>query len=207
MRAFVLCTGRCGSVTFIEACRHIDNYTAGHESLAREYGPARFAYPDRHIEADNRLSWFLGGLRRAFGPDPLYVHLRRDPEQVAQSFLRRWDRGRANIVGAFGQAMLPVPRQRTGEDERLEICRFYVDTVRTNIEAFLATVPYSMTIDLERAEEQFPEFWHRIGAEGDLDAAIAEFGIRHNPSPDADTDPQPTSGASSSSNREARVRA
>lgn len=205
MRAFVLCTGRCGSVTFIEACRQIDNYTAGHESLAREYGTARFGYPDGHIEADNRLSWFLGGLRRAFGPDPLYVHLRRDPEQVAQSFLQRWSRGRANIIGAFGQAMLPVPHSRTDESERLDICRFYVDTVRTNIEAFLSTVPYTMTIDLERAQEQFPEFWHRLGAEGDLDAAVAEFGIRHNPS--RDPVDQPTNRASSSSSRDASVRA
>ena len=29
---FVLCTGRCGSTTFTQACQHIQNYTASHES-------------------------------------------------------------------------------------------------------------------------------------------------------------------------------
>ncbi|PSL03101.1 hypothetical protein CLV30_10813 [Haloactinopolyspora alba] len=184
MRVFVLCTGRCGSVTFIEACQHIDNYTAGHETRFREYGPARFDYPDGHIEADNRLSWFLGGLGRAFGADPLYVHLRRDPEQVARSFVGRWNKGRANIMGAFGQAVIPGPFPRP-EEQRLDVARFYVDTVRTNIEAFLATVPNTMTVDLEHAPEQFPEFWRRIGAEGDLDAALGEFEHRHNAAPAA----------------------
>lgn len=49
MRAFVLCTGRCGSVTFIKACAHIDNFSAGHETLASEVGTRRFAYPDDHV--------------------------------------------------------------------------------------------------------------------------------------------------------------
>ena len=47
------------------------------------------------------------------------------------------------------------------------------------IDAFLATVPYSMTIDLETAKSQFSEFWSRIGADGDLSAAIAEFDRRY----------------------------
>ncbi|WP_100448573.1 hypothetical protein [Glycomyces xiaoerkulensis] len=37
-----------------------------------------------------------------------------------------------------------------------------------------------MTIWLERAEEQFPAFLERIGAEGDLDAAVAEWDTVHN---------------------------
>jgi hypothetical protein len=182
VRAFILCTGRSGSVTFIRSCRHMDNYTAGHESLAPAVGAARFAYPEHHVEADNRLAWFLGELGARFAADALFVHLRRDPDEVAESFLRRWDNGhRANIVKAFGEAVVPH-RSEPPAEERPALARFYVDTVRSNIEAFLATVPYSMTFDLETAKEQLPEFWYRLGAEGDLDAAVAEFDQRHNAS-------------------------
>lgn len=59
MRVFVLNTGRCRSVTFSRACSHLTNYSAGHETLARNLGHARFAFPDQHIETDNRLAWFL----------------------------------------------------------------------------------------------------------------------------------------------------
>ena len=54
MRVFILCTGRTGSTTIIKAARHIKNYTADHESLARKFGEDRFKYPDNHIEADNQ---------------------------------------------------------------------------------------------------------------------------------------------------------
>ncbi|TDC54429.1 hypothetical protein E1212_03035 [Jiangella ureilytica] len=168
-------------MTFVRSCRHIDNYTAGHESLAPAVGAERFAYPQNHIEADNRLSWFLGELRSRFA-DALFVHLRRDPAEVADSFVRRWDNGhRANIVKAFSEAIVPHRREPPVED-RPALARFYVDTVRTNIDAFMATVPYSMTIDLEQAKEQLPDFWYRLGAEGDLDAATAEFEQRYNAS-------------------------
>jgi hypothetical protein len=64
---FVLCTGRCGSTTFIKAAGHIRNYSAAHESRTEELGHARFAYPNFHIEADNRLSWLLGRVDTLFG--------------------------------------------------------------------------------------------------------------------------------------------
>jgi hypothetical protein len=60
MNVFVLTTGRSGSLTFAEACRRITNYTTGHETRVGRVGPERLAYPDRHIEVDHRLAWFLG---------------------------------------------------------------------------------------------------------------------------------------------------
>jgi hypothetical protein len=65
VNVFVLNTGRCGSVTFIEACRHIRNYSAAHESRATLIGEQRLAYAANHIETDNRLCWFLGRLDKA----------------------------------------------------------------------------------------------------------------------------------------------
>lgn len=69
MNVFVLCTGRCGSMTFAEACSHAVNYTTGHESgRHRRYD---LKYPADHIEVDNRFPQFWetigarGNLRRS----------------------------------------------------------------------------------------------------------------------------------------------
>ena len=48
-----------------------------------------------------------------------------------------------------------------------------------------------MDIRLEEGRERFPEFWRRIAAEGDLDAALAEFDVRHNAAWDRRTDVAP----------------
>jgi hypothetical protein len=61
---FLLCTGRCGSSTFIKAASHIINYSAGHETQTQHLGQKRFDYANHHIEADNRLSWLLGRLEK-----------------------------------------------------------------------------------------------------------------------------------------------
>lgn len=181
MRVFVLGSGRCGSVTMSRACGHATNFTVLHESLASMYGAARFAYPDGHIEVDPRLSWFLGDLVVRF-PEALYVHLVRDEEATAHSIARRWHNGRIGFARAFGESM--VMRGRVDDPgERLELSRFLVRTVRSNIALALASVPRCMEVKLEEAPEWFPEFWRRIGAQGDLGAAVAEWGARYNASP------------------------
>lgn len=175
------------------------NFTVGHESRASAYGPARFAYPDNHIEVDNRLSWFVGSLAEHH-PDAHYVHLLRDADATARSFLARWNvhpppprpRGRiarlrwqmqvrhprASLISAFGNGLLmrgkPWPRHK-----RLEVSRFLVDTVHANIRTFLADRPH-VAVRLETAAQDFAEFWEWVGAEGDLDAALSEWQVRHN---------------------------
>ncbi|THV37096.1 hypothetical protein [Glycomyces buryatensis] len=182
MRVFVLSTGRCGSVTFSTACGYLSNFSAGHESRYKLVGDERFAFPDEHIEVDNRLTWFLGRLAREYdGTEVLYVHLRRDPEAVAQSFLRRWGGPqKASIIRAYAHGMLQRGAEWP-EERRIEVCRDYVETVNTNIEAFIARRP-SMTIWLDQAADRFPLFLDRIGAEGDLEAAVGEFQTVHNAS-------------------------
>jgi hypothetical protein len=186
---FVLCTGRCGSLTFTRACTHLDNYTSGHETRSRLFGPERLDYPDRHIEVDNRLSWYLGRLAERYdGTGVKYVHLLRDPEEVAQSHLARWDSPfRASSIRAFGHGIIMGVRDWT-EEERLEVSRDYVATVTANIKEFLRGRD-AMTVHLATAKSDFPSFLDWIGAEGDLDAAIGEWEIRHNESSPEDTDP------------------
>jgi len=174
VNVFVLNTGRCGSTTFAAACAHMTNFSVAHESRVGLLGPDRVEYPRRHIEIDNRLSWFLGRLERRWGKEAFYVHLTRDAEATARSFTERYSRG---IMLAYRTAILPrLPR----EADPLAVARDYCETVNRNIESFLADKPHAMRIDLETAERDFPAFWGRIGAEGDLAAAVAEFGVKHN---------------------------
>lgn len=174
---FVLCTGRCGSTTFIEACRHATNFTAGHETRRRMVGDERLAYPVGHIEADNRLSWYLGRLEETFGNEVFYVHLSRDPEKVARSYMQRWNSG---IIGAYQHQILLSRRSPRSDVARLEVCHDYVHTVTANIAAFLADKSHVCHVRLETVEHDFAAFWDRIGAEGDKAAALAEWEKPHN---------------------------
>ncbi len=179
MNVFILSTGRCGSMTFERACRHITNYTAGHETRAGRLGVARLDYPANHIESDNRLSWFLGRLERRFGDDAFYVHLQRDRESVARSYARRWKRGM--ILPAYAEGIY-LGLEADIEADALAIAWDYVDTVTANIELFLRGRSNCMAFHLETAGRDFPEFWEWIGATGDLAAALAEFEVAHNAS-------------------------
>ncbi|UYO73880.1 hypothetical protein M0220_13480 [Halomonas qinghailakensis] len=100
---FVLCTGRCGSVSLAKSFNYVKNYTSGHESLSHLVGSSRLNYPKRHIEVDNRLSWMLGRLHSKCGDDAFYVHLKRDRLAVAESFLKRFDRG---VMAAYRSSII-----------------------------------------------------------------------------------------------------
>ena len=184
MNVFILSAGRSGSQTFARACDHITNYTSAHESRSGLLGEAHFDYPDNHIESDNRLSWLLGRLDRRFGDRAFYVHLTRETHPVAASWAKRAHTG---MMNAYRYAILwHCPKDATP----LEVALDYCDTVGQNIRLFLRDKENRMDFPLEAARERFPEFWRRIGAEGDLAAAVAEFEVRHN----AAWDRRPESG-------------
>lgn len=155
------------------------NYSAGHETRAGLIGPDRFDYPPNHVEAGNRLSWLLGRLDRHYGDRAAYVHLERDPVAVAESFLRRYHEG---IIGAYNSQILMGLRM--GADP-LAVCLDYVDTVTTNIRAFLRDKRRAWTIAIESPQAEFRAFWRGVSAEGDLEAALAEFSVRYNASLEA----------------------
>lgn len=170
---FVLCTGRCGSQTFSRACEHFTNYTAGHETRSNVLGPNRLAYPDSHVEVDNRLSWMLGRLEQKFGDNAFYVHLTRDASKVAASYDKRWNL-RHGIVESYNRAIMMQPVNN--DDAAADM----VETVAANIKAFLANKSNVIEIDIDEPEEDFRNFVNAIEAEGDIEAAIAEFSVLHN---------------------------
>jgi len=174
MRVFVLCTGRCGSTSLYYACRHMSNFTVGHETRARFAGPSRLDYPDDHIEIDNRLSWFLGRLDREYGDEPYYVHLKRERQAVAESYARRMN---SEFTLGAGHKLYML---MNGANDDLDVCLDVVDTVTANIELFLRDKSKVLRMSLENIAEDFVRFWYWIGAEGGKDAAIAEFRTLYN---------------------------
>lgn len=176
MNVFVLNTGRCGSTTFIKACAHISNYTSAHESLAAHIGEARLQYPGNHIEADNRLSWYLGRLDSLYGKEAFYVHLTRNEEETAVSYARRYGTG---IMEGYSKGILI---EHELDETSADLARDYCHTVTKNIELFLRDKPKQMAFRLEDASRDFATFWSEIEAEGDFDAAQGEFSQKYNPS-------------------------
>jgi hypothetical protein len=164
-------------MTFAKACSHINNYTSAHES--GRY--VDWSYPDNHIEVDNRLSWFLGPLDDEYPDGVRYLHLQRRREDVVESFVRS---------GAFDGSILRayafgILQRRFEGDWLRKAAGHYVDTVDANIRRFLwarlqKVLDSGKPLLIERADSWFPWFWNEIGAVGDLEAAIGEFGTRYN---------------------------
>ena len=177
---FVLSPGRSGSKTFVEACLHLSNYSAAHESLSSRIGDERFAYPINHIEADNRLIWFTGEMTKRFKDKVLYVNLIRDFEATVDSFHHRLQNSqyRASIMNAFAHGIIEKPKDWR-EDQGHYLAKFYVETVQSNIELFLKDRPHHV-VHLQDGGKSFDEFLQMIHAEGNLEAARATWLEVHN---------------------------
>ena len=175
MNIFILSTGRCGSTTFIKACSHITNFTSAHESRSGLLGDDHFNYPENHIEADNRLSWLLGRLNKAYGDNAIYIHLKRNDNDTARSCTKRYSDG---IIKAYrGEGiLLGLPEKSDPMSVALDYCH----TVNSNIEVFLKIKSQKMEVNLENIDQDFTAFWELIGAKGDLSAALAKFNINYN---------------------------
>ncbi len=177
MNVFILNSGRCGSTTFIRACQHITNYTATHESLSSQLGEQRMAYPRQHIEADNRLSWFLGRLDKQYADNAIYIHLQRDKEATAESFIKRKEYG---IMQAYLQGILQH-ENNSGVNVHA-VALDYIESVTENIHHFLKDKNNKMNFQLENAQNDFKLFWELIAAQGDFQAAIKEWDVFYNAS-------------------------
>jgi len=178
---FVLSPGRSGSKSFVEASSHITNYSSAHESRAALLGAERFNFPSSHIEADNRLCWFFGELSSKFsGEDTLYIHLIRDLQETADSFLHRLRNSnyRASIMSAFSHGILMKPGDWSKDEEAL-VARFYVDTIHANIATFLKDKKH-LVVHLQDGGESFDAFLSEIEAQGDLAAARQTWQMVHN---------------------------
>ena len=80
----------------------------------------------------------------------------------------------------YRSGILPNLLLREPQTPALAIAEDLVDTITANITLFLRDKPRVMQISLETITTDFPKFWNWIGAQGNLDAALATFATRHN---------------------------
>lgn len=173
----MLCTGRSGSMTFANACGHIRNYTSGHETRASKV-EKRLTYPDRHIEVDHRLTWFLGSLDRIYGDEAVYVHLTREADETARSWSTRQQRG--GQMPGFLDVVLYRPRRERAAS--MDAARLMVQTVTDNIRLFLRDKTHTVEIPIEDPHDSFDTFWGLINAEGNRSQAHATLDKHYNTS-------------------------
>jgi len=174
---FVLSAGRTATTTFIEASKHLPGITASHESRVADPIQNRLDYPNNHIEADNRLIFFLSLLDEKFATDTAYVYLLRDEKLVARSYSERWHLS-ISIVRAFTNGVRMVPRVKN--NEILDYCHDYVKYVDSVVRLHLSKQENAFVFDLSKAEEEYKRFAKWVGVENLPEAACAEWRQHHN---------------------------
>lgn len=170
MRVFVTGTGRCGSVSFREACKFITNYTAGHESNC-----GLLEYPNKHIEVNPHIRGLVKTIRAKY-PESKWVHLIRDPKTCIPS-LAAMDRG--IIMEHYGRLYPSVQITPAVSDIAY---RFYWqenDLIEVQLKHLIPDFQ-RMTINLERIKEQWRTFWNWIEAEGDFGKSYESWDTPHN---------------------------
>jgi len=186
VRVFVIGTGRCGTRTFAQACKRIQNFTSAHESHSRR-SIGDLDYPDGHIEIDHHLSWGLPLLldRYPASPDTLYVHLLRERAACVASLSRRIDMDMFAALSSF------VTCNRRTPELRRRAAEYFYDSRNAAIDLALrkpsigsgyalSVAGNHLTVFVESLPEVWPLFWEVIGAEGDMEAAMAECRKRYN---------------------------
>ncbi len=174
----MLTTGRAASKTFAHACQFIDGMTSAHESNCGQI-LSRLDYPDNHIEVDNRLVWFLGGLDKRYQDrDTYYVYLTRDNDKIVESYLSRWHLS-VSIVRAFYHGVLMIPKKPDIATAR-ESCRLFVQTVDENICYFLANRSNWSHVSVENLEQDFFKFLEKAGLSGNRQALSKAISNVHN---------------------------
>lgn len=165
MRVFVVGTGRCGTATFYQACRHITNYTCAHESQA--YRIPDYEYPDNHIEVSHMNIIAIPHLRERYR-DSLFVHLFRERESCISSLIQQIPLElKAWSIEWYLRDDLPVG----------EIAPAYYDRVKE-----LCNRLCTCRVEVEKAKIWWTDFWDAIKAEGNQEEALKEFDRRYNPS-------------------------
>jgi hypothetical protein len=152
----------------MKACSYFDNYTCSHESRVGQDYSVRVDYPDSHIEVDNRLVWFLPLLEKAYGDEAFYVHLVREHNLVAKSYMERWALNES-IVKAFAHGIRMQPTIKKGD--RYKACLEYVEYCDWLISDFCADKSNVIQINIDELHAEFEHFAAFIGVKGNIELA------------------------------------
>lgn len=175
MRVFVVGTGRCGSVTFYQACKSLAaaGYTAAHESHENSIPGVFPGYPDNHIEVSPPLAPAVALLKKNY-PGSKWVHLKREQQACVRSLsYSLWSPmewySRLVFMGWHPMHLIDVANS-------------YYAITNAAIEDALRDTDH-MTIQIEDAASQWQTFCTWIGAtdsEGKWKDGAAAFSRKYN---------------------------
>ena len=170
MRVFVVGTGRCGSVSFHEACKFITNFGTGHESRS-----PRLEYPRDWIEVSPHLRCCITTLCHRY-PFAKWVHLIREPQACIES-LAALDHG--EVMQAYGVLFPSIMDSEQPNDIAYRYYWSENDSIAVQLKS-LVTYENRMTLNLETIKDQWHWFWQWIKADGDLQASLNSWDVRYN---------------------------
>jgi len=81
-------------------------------------------------------------------------------------------------MSAFGHGILM--KREWPIELRRDVAAMYVDTCRANIEHFLSNKTKVLRLELENPLETFDLLWSVADFQGNREAALAEWSVRHN---------------------------
>ena len=166
MRVFVTGTGRCGTQTFSKACKHISNFTSGHETRTKV---AVLNYPDDHIEVDPHLLWRMRDVIKKY-PDAKWVFVHRDAAKTMASMARRPSMSIWGHFAFMNRGISPEAAARSIYSSTMDIMSYYRDELKP-LEVYTPVT-----------DSKWAEFVAYIGAVGNMGAAKAELKRKHNAS-------------------------
>jgi len=161
MQVFVTGTGRCGSVCFSHACRHITNFSSGHETKAVD-----LIYCDNHIEVNTQL-WIVIPKLVEMYPNAKWVHLVRDNSTCVPS-IAALDHG--EVAAAFAKLFGTIITG-SGFFSAMRLYEAATQNIRANLSS-LVSAGNKIEVSLENAKEGWADFWEMIDANGDFNESL-----------------------------------
>ena len=147
MNVFFISPGRTATTTFANACKCVEGYTSLHESQVQLLGDKRIAYPENHLEFDNRLVFFLADLTQKFAANRgVLVIVHRDHHEVASSYNRRWSK--INIMKSWSQGV----HLRELSQNTYEVALDYVQYCYRQLDYFKPQWQHVVELDVHNPE-------------------------------------------------------
>lgn len=165
VRVFVVGTGRCGTVTFYRACRHIIGFTCDHEGKAGSVPP--WYFNDNHIEIGSHLYPQMSQLVKRY-PDARWVHLYRNKKDCVRSIVTQCRTEMEHYSQMWFHAFRASPEK---------IAAAYYDSVNATIPV---VVPECLPIPIEHATELWEVFLDYIGGPECSPDAVKELELQYN---------------------------
>lgn len=158
MNVFFISPGRTATTTLANAFKCIEGYSSLHESRVQLLGDERIAYPENHIEFDNRLVFFLADLTQKFAADRgVLVIVCRDHHAVAGSYNRRWSK--INIMKSWSQGI----HLRDLNQNNYEVALDFVQYCYRQLDYFKMQWECVVELDVHNPEAGIQELLHIMG--------------------------------------------